>query len=136
MLDDFFNLGRDRFALREDALQVPAPDDVAEGRLRALDQRATDVRDTKGGAVRVRDLPDDDGFDLRLQVVFGQDRLERQLDDLNLDVNVSKRFRERVDFDEARVCDNTRKEMGQSAGGSSPTSRRNSTRKRGRAREK
>lgn len=85
MLDDLLDLGSDRLTLGQHALQVPTSNDVSQRRLRALDQGAADVRDAERGAVRVRDLPDDDGFDLGLQVVLGEDRLQRELDDLDAD---------------------------------------------------
>lgn len=52
-LDDLLNFGSDGLTLREEGLEIPTADDVAESGLRALDEGSADVADTEGGAVGV-----------------------------------------------------------------------------------
>ena len=54
--DNLSDLERDRFTLGDDRLDRARTDDVTKGRLCAFCQRLAQIRDTKRGAVWVRDL--------------------------------------------------------------------------------
>jgi hypothetical protein len=68
--DDLCDLGRDELPLGHKRLERAGADDVPERRLGALDERAPDVGDAIGGAVRVVDVPAEDGIDRDRDVVL------------------------------------------------------------------
>lgn len=108
LFNNLFDLGSYGFAFREETLQVAVSAHITENCLRFLDERRTYVLNGKGGAVRVDDVVDDDGFDLTVETIAGEDCLLRDVYDLDLDGDLTQRFAERVDFDKSRI-DGTRK---------------------------
>lgn len=76
-LDDGLDLGGDGLPVREDALEIPRSNYVPQRRLRALDERETDVGDSERGLEGVDDVVVDDRVDVDADVVLGHDRLGR-----------------------------------------------------------
>lgn len=102
-LDDLRNLGSDRLTVDEERLKVATSADVSQGRLGSLNQGAANVLDREGGAVRVDDVVDNDRFDFDRQVVLGEDVLPGNVDDLDLDRDLTDLLAERVDLDQSGI---------------------------------
>lgn len=124
VLDDLPDALRELLAALDDVLQDARAHDVAEGRLRALDEGLLHVRDAEGHLVRARDVVVDDGREVDGDVVLGHADLSGDLcfvlpplvmnglkdeelgvdrslrtDNLNLHVDLDKTLAERVDLD-------------------------------------
>lgn len=76
---------------------------MAQSGLGSFNQSLANVGDTKGGLVRADDVVVDDRGEVECDIVLGHADLLRNLDDLNLDVDLDQALGERVDLDQARV---------------------------------
>ena len=103
LLNNSADIGSNLLTALNDILQVPRADNMAQGGLRALDQRLADVGDAKGGLVRRGDAVVDDRRQLQAHVVARHADLLGHLDNLDLDVDLDQRLAQRVDAHEAGV---------------------------------
>lgn len=103
VFDDFADRLRDFFAALDDVLEDASADDVAEGGLRALDERLADVADAESGFMGRGDVVVDDGGQVQGDIVFGHADLLGDLDDLDLDVHLDELLGQGVDLDKTGV---------------------------------
>lgn len=103
ILDNLANRLRELLPTLNDVLQNARTNDVAQGGLGPLDQGLTNIGDSKGGFVRAHDVVIDDRGEVQGDVVFGHADLLRDLDDLNLDIDLDQALGERVDLDQAGI---------------------------------
>lgn len=103
VLDDLANGLRELFPTLNHVLEDSCAHDVTQCSLGPLDQGLADVGDSKGGLVRADNVVVDYRRQVERDVVLGHADLLRDLDDLDLDVDLDQALGEGVDLDQARV---------------------------------
>lgn len=103
LLDDLSNGLGDLLTALNDILQDASTNDVAQGSLSALDKGLADVGDAEGGLVRADDVVIDDRGQVQGDIVLCHADLLRNLDDLDLDVDLDDALGQRVDLDQTGV---------------------------------
>jgi hypothetical protein len=84
-------------------LQHAGTNNMTQGRLRPLHQRLAHIRHAKGRLVRRHHAVVNHRVDLQRHIVLGDARLQRHLDNLDLDVHLDQALRQRVNLDQTRV---------------------------------
>ena len=76
---------------------------MAQSGLSSLNQSLSDIGDAECGFVRRGNVVVDDRSQIESNIVFGHAHLSWYFDNLNLNVNLNKSFRQRIDVDKTRI---------------------------------
>lgn len=76
---------------------------MSQSCLCTFDERLSDVGDTESGLVGRNDVIIDDGGQVEGDVILGHADLSRNLDNLNLDIDLDEFLGQRVDLDQAGI---------------------------------
>lgn len=90
VFDDFPDGLGDFLAALDDVLKDTSTDDVAEGSLSTLNQSLSHIADSESGLVWRGNVVVDNGCELKCNIVLGHADLLRDLDNLDLDVDLDE----------------------------------------------
>src|SRR5699024_130666 len=98
-VEDRGDLGVDDVSGGEGRVEVEVADDVPEGGRRQVLDRRNRAVNAVGEQLRIGNQVEDDGVDLHRDVVLGDDRLGREIDDVFLEGNLLRNPLDEGDFE-------------------------------------